>query len=154
MRNVFLGALLTVAVAPVILTIGCGGRILQASDDSSADGTATATTTTPVLMTGPPCASDSAPIPIPANIDPMILSVCTQVCNRETTCEKCASVDCMPSCIEDASKLDCGSAARAEDQCLLDHADETACGAPPSCSATYCTYANCGVMPAYQMTCP
>ncbi|MGH7281513.1 MAG: hypothetical protein ACRELY_08330 [Polyangiaceae bacterium] len=150
MRNIFLlGSLLVVSVGVAATSIGCGGKIAQ--DPESDAGSTTATT---LSSAWPPCPSDSAPMPLPSDVDPEVLDACTKLCNRNFACQQCSYPSCLPTCVLDATRADCGDVSLAEAECMVDHQDESACGAPPSCNEAYCKYAQCNASPSPASQCP
>ena len=151
MKNSFAATTLGVAaLTPVLVMMACGGKV---AGDTSADAPATAETATgatPSLSTKlAPCPADSAPLPVQDGADPELLSLCTQLCDRNFACLGCSYGSCVPTCLNDGLKSrPCGAAFVAWQRCVRAHStDDHKCGSVPACDAEYCAYATCGASP-------
>ena len=141
-------------IAPVAVTVACGGKVTgtdkvdqesisATAPGASGDGATSGSTATPAATAPPgglqPCAADSTPLPLPASPDPVLLAQCRTFCDRNFACVGCTYGTCMPNCMSDSlATRPSGAPYVAWMSCLLAH--DATCGGQPACDAEYCAY--------------
>ena len=134
-----------VALAPLVVTVACGGKIAPETSPVAAMDSAPI----PLSSAWPLCPRDSAALPLPSSPDPDRLEMCTRFCNHLSECAHCSQASCLPTCVEDGLKTrTCGGVHAAWVRCVVEQTSaKTSCGAVPACDPEYCAYAICGTPP-------